>query len=329
MRLFAAYLKQRVKVLVAFALFCVIFAIIFGLYRLPLGAVIYPAVLCAILGAVFVAFDFASVWRRHKQLCTVKELTAAMITELPDGGDIIEHDYQEIIGNLKKELADLENLNDIRYRDTVEYYTVWAHQIKTPIAAMRLTLQGEDSPFSRRLSSDLFRIEQYVDMVLAFIRLDSPSHDYVFRKCSADDIIKGCVRRFSSEFIDKRIRLEYEPTELQIVTDEKWLSFVIEQILSNALKYTKSGSVKIYLERPKILCIEDTGIGIAPEDLPRIFENGYTGYNGRSDKKASGIGLYLCRRICDNLGVGISAESELDKGTVIRLDLEQYEMKKE
>ena len=84
-----------------------------------------------------------------------------------------------------------------------------------------------------------------------------------------------------------------------------------------------------YLERPKILCIEDTGIGIAPEDLPRIFENGYTGYNGRSDKKASGIGLYLCRRICDNLGVGISAESELDKGTVIRLDLEQYEMKKE
>ena len=123
--------------------------------------------------------------------------------------------------------------------------------------------------------------------------------------------------------------LEYEPTELQIVTDEKWLSFVIEQILSNALKYTKSGSVKIYLERPKILCIEDTGIGIAPEDLPRIFENGYTGYNGRSDKKASGIGLYLCRRVCDNLGVGISAESELDKGTVIRLDLEQYEMKKE
>ena len=141
MRLFAAYLKQRVKVLVAFALFCVIFAIIFGLYRLPLRAVIYPAVLCAILGAVFVAFDFASVLRRHKQLCTVKELTAAMITELPDGGDIIEHDYQEIIGNLKKELADLENLNDIRYRDTVEYYTVWAHQIKTPIAAMRLLLQ--------------------------------------------------------------------------------------------------------------------------------------------------------------------------------------------
>ena len=113
------------------------------------------------------------------------------------------------------------------------------------------------------------------------------------------------------------------------MTDEKWLSFVIEQILSNALKYTKNGSVKIYLERPKILCIEDTGIGIAPEDLPRIFENGYTGYNGRSDKKASGIGLYLCRRVCDNLGVGISAESELDKGTVIRLDLEQYEMKKE
>ena len=166
MRLFAAYLKQRVKVLVAFALFCVIFAIIFGLYRLPLGAVIYPAVLCAILGAVFVAFDFASVWRRHKQLCTVKELTAAMITELPDGGDIIEHDYQEIIGSLKKELADLENLNDIRYRDTVEYYTAWAHQIKMSIWYWRLyalirrrtTMCSENArpTISSRAASDVF-----------------------------------------------------------------------------------------------------------------------------------------------------------------------------
>lgn len=329
MRLFAAYLRQRAKALAAFAAFCVIFAAVFALYRLPLGAVIYPAVLCAILGGVLIALDFAAVRRRHKQLCTVKEMTAQLISMLPDNADIEAQDYRDIINNLKKELADIKSADDIRYGDTVEYYTVWAHQIKTPIAAMRLTLQGEDSPLSRRLSSDLFRIEQYVDMVLAFIRLGSPSHDYIFKEYSADDIIKSCVRKFSTEFIDKRIRLEYEPIDIRIVTDEKWLSFVIEQILSNALKYTRSGSVKIYLEEPKTLCIEDTGIGIAPEDLPRIFENGYTGYNGRSDKKASGIGLYLCRRVCDNLGIGISAESVVDKGTVIRLDLEQYELKKE
>ena len=121
------------------------------------------------------------------------------------------------------------------------------------------------------------------------------------------------------------LETDYQPLNAQIMTDEKWLLFVIEQILSNALKYTQQGCVSIYLESPKILCIRDTGMGIAAEDLPRIFEKGYTGYNGRTDKKASGLGLYLCARICRNLGHGISAESEPDKGTVIKLNLNTAE----
>lgn len=108
----------------------------------------------------------------------------------------------------------------------------------------------------------------------------------------------------------------------KVLTDEKWLSFVIEQLLSNALKYTPSGSITITLEDPLTLCIRDTGIGIAPEDLPRVFEKSYTGYNGRSDKKASGIGLYLCKRICHNLGHTITIESSLDTGTTVRIFLE-------
>ena len=120
------------------------------------------------------------------------------------------------------------------------------------------------------------------------------------------------------------MKLRYEPVNTRVITDEKWLLFVVEQVLSNAVKYTPAGgSVTIDLEQPKTLCIRDTGIGIAPEDLPRIFEKGYTGYNGRNDKKASGIGLYLCRRICHNLGHRITANSSLDSGTVIRIHLEQ------
>ena len=113
------------------------------------------------------------------------------------------------------------------------------------------------------------------------------------------------------------------------MTDEKWLSFVIEQLLSNALKYTREGEIRVYLREPKTLCIEDTGIGIAPSDLPRVFEKGYTGYNGRTDKRASGIGLYLCRRVCEGLGIDIRIISELDKGTTVLLDLEQYKLKNE
>ena len=214
-----------------------------------------------------------------------------------------------------------------RYEEMIDYYTAWVHQIKTPIASMRLTFQNEDSALSRKAAGDLFRIEQYVEMVLVFLRLDSESTDYVFREYDVDGMIRQAVRRFSSQFIDKKLRLVYEPVRLSVITDEKWLLFVLEQVLSNAVKYTPSGGcVTIDLEAPATLCVRDTGIGIAPEDLPRIFEKGYTGRNGRSDKRASGLGLYLCRRICGQLGHRITANSSPDSGTVIRIRLDQKKL---
>ena len=143
-----------------------------------------------------------------------------------------------------------------------------------------------------------------------------------------DEIIRSSVKKFASEFIDRRIRLEYDSVDIQAVTDEKWFAFVVEQLLSNALKYTREGSIKIYSEG-KVLCIKDTGIGIAPEDLPRVFDKGYTGCNGRTDRRASGLGLYLCRRICQNLGIDISISSTVGEGTTVRLDLSQYKLRKE
>ncbi len=329
MELFWSYIKQHRKGIIALVLFCAVFFVTFLLYHLPLKAVLYPSVLCIILGLVFVAIDFSRVKQKHKQLSEIKKLSAAMISSLPDIESVEDRDYQEIIKDLKTETARIETITSARYRDMVDYYTVWVHQIKTPIASMRLTLQNEDTPLSRKLSSDLFRIEQYVEMVLAFLRLDSVSSDYVFKEHSLDKIVKQAVAKFAQEFIDRKIHISYQPTEKTVITDDKWLSFVIEQVLSNALKYTRDGSIKIYMEEPKTLCIKDTGIGIAPEDMPRIFEKGYTGYNGRKDKKASGIGLYLCKRICKNLGVEISVSSKLDKGTTVRINLEQYIEKKE
>ena len=187
---------------------------------------------------------------------------------------------------------------------------------------MELTLRQEDSPQARRLLGELSRIEQYVEMALTYLRLESAESDYVFRDCALDPIIRQSVKRFSAEFIGRKIRLDYEPADYTLVTDEKWLGFVLEQLLSNALKYTRTGSVRIFLEH-ETLCIADTGIGIAPEDLPRIFEKGYTGLNGRTDRKATGLGLYLCRRVCENLGIGLRAESTPGTGTTVFLDLSQ------
>lgn len=327
MKLFGAYIRQHRGNILIFISFCAVFFAVFALYRLPFDAVLYPTLLCLLAGAVYVAVDFLRVKVKHSQLCKIKELTASMISSLPDAKSVTERDYQDIIAGLKAETAELESKSYAGYRDMVEYYTVWAHQIKTPITSMRLTLQNEDTPFSRKLSSDLFQIEQYVEMVLTFLRLDSPSADYVFKEHSIDSIVKQSVAKFSSEFIDRRLRLCYEETAVTVTTDDKWLAFVIEQVLSNALKYTHEGSISIYMCAPKTLCIEDTGIGIASPDLPRIFEKGFTGYNGRTDKNASGLGLYLCKRVCDNLGILIDVTSKPGSGTTVHLNLEQYDLK--
>ena len=321
MKLWMKYVKQRRRGILAGGLFVVIFVISFVLYRLPVKAVCYPAILCLFLGILFIILDFRRVKRRHELLTDVRELTDILTETLPAVDGVEDEDYQAIIRMFQKEHTQVVSYNQQTYSEMVDYYTIWAHQIKTPIASMRLTLQNEDTSASRKLSNDLFRIEQYVEMVLTFLRLNSESTDYVIREYDLDAIIRQSVKKFAGEFISRKLSLIYEPLHVTVLTDEKWLSFVIEQVLSNALKYTPSGSISITMEPENRLCIRDTGIGIAAEDLPRIFENGYTGYNGRTDKKASGIGLYLCKRICEILGHGIKADSKIDEGTCIVIDL--------
>lgn len=301
---------------------------IFGLYKLPLAAVVYSILICFFIGSVCIAVDFVKY--RDKRL-TLKRLRDEIILtadNLPQASTAMEYDYQELIKIIFDYKQSLANEMNEKYADMTDYYTLWAHQIKTPIAAMRLalqsdSLQGGETSQNRELSEDLQRIEQYVEMVLCYLRLDSETNDLIIRKYDLDGMIRQAVRKFSSQFIRRKIKLIYEPAEMTVLTDEKWLLFVLEQVLSNALKYTKSGEIEIYAEQPKALCIRDTGIGIAPEDINRIFEKGYTGYNGRIDKKASGIGLYLCRQICGRLGHRITASSRVGEGTIIKIELDE------
>ena len=329
MKLFLQYLKQRRRVFIVITVFCVIFVVCFLLYHLPVGAIIYPTLLCAVLGGVIAFFDFLRVKREHETLQKIHCINDMIVWAFPKTDDIKDEDYQGIIRLISEEHSAYCTETNHKYVDMIDYYTVWVHQIKTPIASMRLHLQNEDSPLARTLTADLHRIEQYVEMVLTFLRLNSESTDYVIKEYDLDKIIKQAVRKFSADFIGRKLSLVYEPVNTTVITDEKWLSFVIEQVLSNALKYTPAGSITITLEPEKKLRIRDTGIGIAPEDLPRVFENGYTGFNGRTDKKASGIGLYLCKRICNNLGHTITASSTIDVGTTIDIDLAQMKLEVE
>ena len=326
MRYLASYLKQHKLALLAFVLCAALYAVTFVFYRFPLEAIAYPTALCLVLLLAFAAADIARTKKKHTELERIKGFDAGLADSFPKAGGIVERDYQEIIHLMHEQHEAPEEKSEQSLREMVDYYTVWVHQIKTPIASMRLALQNIDTAQSRQLLSELGRIERYVEMVLTFLRLGSDSTDYVIKEHELDDIVRGAVKKLAGDFINKRIKLEYTELNATVLTDEKWLAFVIEQVLSNALKYTPEGTVSVYLESPKTLCIRDTGIGIAPEDLPRVFENGYTGYNGRSDKKASGIGLYLCRRVCDKLGHTISAESKADEGTVIRIGLDRKKL---
>ncbi len=312
MKHFGGYLRSRLGTIILCVCLFGVFAAADLLFEVETIVLWYPLILGAMLLLVVGAVDYVMFLKKHKELS---------YGELPTPKSLIEEDYQSIIAKLKEEAEMRASSASQDYNNMIEYYTVWAHQIKTPIAAMRLNLQSEDSESARKLMGDLNRIESYVEMVLTFLRLDSDSTDYVIKEHDLDEIIKSSVRKFSREFILKKLTLNYEPVKYKCITDEKWLEFIIEQVISNAVKYTSEGGVRIYMDEPGLLVIEDTGIGISAEDLPRIFENGYTGFNGREDKRASGIGLYLCKRIADNLGHKITAESTPGVGTKMIIDV--------
>lgn len=210
--------------------------------------------------------------------------------------------------------------------DCNDYYLMWTHQIKTPISAMKLLLENceeRDKNFFF-MREELFKIEQYVEMVLTFQRLESLSSDLVLEECSLYEILRQTVKRFSVLFINKGLSLDLQEMRIKVLTDEKWFGFCIGQIVSNSVKYTKQGCVTIRAEEEKecaVLSVEDTGIGICPEDLPRIFERGFTGCNGRMDERSTGIGLYLCRRVFEHLGIAVRTESEVGVGTRMYLQI--------
>ena len=326
MKLPGAYFRRHWKLLFLLAGCLGICSAVFYLYDLPLESVGYAFALCFALGLALFAVGYVRFLRRHRELEGLLAQVREKVLPLPPPGGLLEADYQALLEALASERAALALEDRNRIQDMTDYYTLWAHQIKTPIAAMRLLLQEEPRP---ELEGELLKIEQYVEMVLGYLRLGSDTTDYVLRSCGLDGLLRQSVRKFARLFILKKISLDLQETGKTVLTDEKWLAFVIEQLLSNAVKYTpQGGRVRIYGDG-ETLVIADSGIGIRPEDLPRVFGKGFTGYNGREDKKSTGIGLYLCRQVLDRLNHGISIASRPGQGTLVRLDLSRARKKVE
>lgn len=299
-----------------------VFFAIFIFYRISLEPMYYAAAVLSFIGLLI--FGLYYIADRRKAIKR-ERLLKGIKTEwnsLKDAGTLEEKDYQEMIRVLGKQADEMAASFETERQDMTDYYTTWVHQIKTPIFVIRMQLAENDTEENRAIAAELFRIEQYVEMVLQYIRLSSESNDLVVKEYKVDDLVRESIRKYASQFIYRKLTLDYKETDWTIVTDKKWFACMVEQILSNAIKYTPEGTISIYVEEEKLV-IKDTGIGIAPEDLPRIFEKGYTGINGRLEKKSSGLGLYLCKKAAEKLGIKITVESSPGQGTGFFLDLSQ------
>ena len=341
MKLFLDYIS-KIKFYIILQLFPVMLAeIIFFLYQLSIEPMVYVTVFWLITGICACLNGFYRYRKKVEQLELIAAAPDINLSQMdsPVGQD--ERFQQEIMQQLNQMRIDVENASQKSSEDMTDYYTMWAHQIKTPIFALRLLLQESPEENKEKLS-ELFKIEQYVEMVLGYLRTEDMSSDLKLSRCSLDRIIRDRIHKYAGIFISKKLTLTYESISQDVLTDEKWLGFVIGQILSNALKYTRTGGIRIYLEKKlsldtddvsisignddcnKVenftLVIEDTGIGIRAEDIPRIFEKGYTGVNGRDDNRATGIGLYLSNKIMRKLGHRLYITSTEGKGTKVFLE---------
>ena len=290
----------------------------FYLYNLPLEALIYTGSFCFLAALIASISDYANYKESYKKLNFLEQNILNDLDALPKSLDIRIDYYHKIIEKLYEELEKLTQENRQKNTDMVDYYSMWVHQIKTPIAAMNFLLDNEEVD-QKILQQELFKIERYVEMVLTYIRLDSISSDYVITKINLDEVVKDSVKKYATIFINKKIKLNYVSHETIVISDKKWLSFAFEQILGNSVKYSSaSGEITIETCENKLV-IEDKGIGIKEEDLPRIFEKGFTGFNGRYEKKSSGLGLYLCKKTLDKLGHHIEISSKVGEGTRVEI----------
>lgn len=314
------FFKERIRGYLHALVWIGIFGVLFVLYDISIKYIWYPTLLNLVFFVGYGIWDYRRYKKRYLQLIRMKNHVEITLENLPEPIGGVEVVYQELLQEMM--LKKNETINNLKthLEENTEYVTLWTHQIKTPLTALQLVAGELLEPQRGECYTRLFEIEQYQDMMLQYLRLEGGGNDYVLKAYTLSVMVNQSIKYFARIFIGKGIGIKVDiPEGFQVVTDEKWLVFVLKQIISNALKYTNKGEISIFVEREKTLVIQDTGIGIAPEDIPRLFERGYTGYNGRKDKKASGLGLFLSKKILDNLSHSITIQSSLNQGTRVEI----------
>lgn len=304
-----------------------IFGLVYVLGKLPIGLFLYSVELSAFLFGIYLIIRYIQYAERYKTIEAFHTADLSRVVELSEAVHSTDRLYLQKIAFLLEELKEKEQTHLVRQADQLDYFTLWLHQIKTPISAISLLTQSSMAKEAKQISQELLRLEDYTHMALNYVKLEETGAEMDLALVDLDEVIKRAVKKYSILFIYNGIKLNYEPLQLKVLSDGKWLQNLIEQILSNSLKYTASGSISIYVDpsHPQTLLIEDTGIGIRPEDLPKVFKKGYSGFNGRLHEKSTGLGLFLGQKIAERLGHTLSIQSELGKGTRVAIQMAREE----
>nr|AAK18820.1 Hpk1 [Streptococcus thermophilus] len=276
----------------------------------------YALTILTFVAIIIAIWDLVSSYQSYKLAYLYEEITPL---------SPLEFYLAQSLENARENQMNQTEEERKRYTDLMDYYTLWVHQIKTPIAASQLLLGDvTDSKTRALLEQEVFKIDAYTNLVLQYLRLENFHDDLQLKQVALEHLVKEVVKKHSIFFIQKGLTINLHDLDVEVVTDEKWLLVIVEQVLSNSLKYTKSGGMDIYFKDNR-LYLKDSGIGIKDSDILRVFERGF-GYNGRLTQQSSGLGLYLSKKIADQLGHDISISSQVGQGTTVSIHFQKQKL---
>lgn len=277
----------------------------------------YSLTILTFVTIIMVAWDLFRSYQSYKLAYLYEEITPL---------SPLEFYLAQTLENARENQMNQTEEECKRYTDLMDYYTLWVHQIKTPIAASQLLVQDvTDRNIKSLLEQEIFKIDAYTHLVLQYLRLENFHDDLQLKQVALEHLVKEVVRKYSLFFIQKGLTINLDDLDVKVISDEKWLLVIIEQVLSNSLKYTKSGGIEVYF-KDNTLYLKDSGIGIKDSDILRVFERGFSGYNGRLTQQSSGLGLYLSKKIADQLGHDISISSQVGQGTTVSIHFQKQKL---
>lgn len=323
------FLKERILFIIISILILIFTSILLGVLKVDFYAIIFIFLINFIGILIYHIYYYFNRKKYYDELINnLKDLDKKyLISDVIDEGSFLEskilyHIINETTKSMKDDISNLR-INNKEYR---EYIELWVHEIKTPIASSKLLIENNKSELTKSIGEEITKVESYIEQALFYARSNALEKDYIINELNLKLVVNKVIRRNSKILIEKKVKIEILDIEKIVYTDSKWLEFILNQIISNSIKYIDNkkmeNKIKFYTKKIGeniILHIEDNGIGMNEKDVIKAFEKGYTGENGRRFGKSTGMGLYLCKKLTQKLGLGINLESEINKGTQISI----------